>query len=208
MVLAIYCAGQGSLSWVLLVVAYSLDVFAERATRPGGLSLLGLDDSICEPQPRPLAICPRGESVYWLFSILPSRPVKACHCECSSVRVATALMKWSCDTFSMQTTEYRLIAAVLVAAMMSCAAAASAQTGADFDDLPLVAESYWNGADLSGQFTSGAATLFNSYNAAWGTWDGWSYSNRTDTTTPGYSNEYSGADGRRPRWVGELRCGL
>jgi len=62
---------------------------------------------------------------------------------------------------------------------------------ADFDDLPLDPESYWNGSDESGGFTSGSFTFNNNYNATWGSWSGWSYSNTTDATTPGYGNQYS-----------------
>jgi len=61
----------------------------------------------------------------------------------------------------------------------------------DFEDLPLAAESYWNGSDGSGAFTSGNATFSNDYNAQWGSWDGFSYSNLTDTTTEGLNGQYS-----------------
>ncbi len=67
--------------------------------------------------------------------------------------------------------------------------------GADFDDLPLATESFWNGSDLAGEFTSGGATFFNSFNTTWMSWDGWAYSNQTDTATPGYTNEYSAFTG-------------
>jgi hypothetical protein len=88
-----------------------------------------------------------------------------------------------------------LVAAVLVAAMASGSSVAEAQTGADFDDLLLAAESFWNGSDLAGEFTSGGATFFNSFNTTWMTWDGWAYSNQTDTTTPGFANQYSAFTG-------------
>jgi hypothetical protein len=61
----------------------------------------------------------------------------------------------------------------------------------DLEDLPLSTESYWNGSDGSGAFTSGNATFSNSYNAEWGSWEGFSYSNLTDTTTEGYAGQYS-----------------
>jgi hypothetical protein len=65
----------------------------------------------------------------------------------------------------------------------------------DFEDLSLAAESYWNGSDGSGGFTSGNATFNNNYDAAWGTWDGFSYSNLTDTTTEGLNGQYSAIAG-------------
>jgi hypothetical protein len=65
----------------------------------------------------------------------------------------------------------------------------------DFEDLALSAESYWNGSDGSGAFTSGGATLSNTYNAEWGSWDGFAYSNLTDTTTEGFAGQYSAVAG-------------
>lgn len=64
----------------------------------------------------------------------------------------------------------------------------------------LGAESYYNGSDGAGGFTSGGATFNNSYNPTYMSWSGWAVSNTTDTTTPGYGNQYSafagsGADG-------------
>jgi hypothetical protein len=55
-----------------------------------------------------------------------------------------------------------------------------------FDDLSLPPESYWNGADGSGGFHSGTAFLANNYNADYGSWDGFAYSNRTDVTAAGW----------------------
>jgi hypothetical protein len=65
----------------------------------------------------------------------------------------------------------------------------------DFEDLPLSAESYWNGSDGSGDFTSGGATFSNDYDAQWGSWDGFSYSNLTDITTEGFAGQYSAIAG-------------
>jgi hypothetical protein len=66
-----------------------------------------------------------------------------------------------------------------------------AQLVANFDDLLLDVESYWNGSDGSGQFVSGPLTFENSYNADYSSWSGFAYSNVTDNTTPGYINQYS-----------------
>jgi len=65
----------------------------------------------------------------------------------------------------------------------------------DFEDLDLSPESCWNGSDGSGAFTSGGATFNNHYDAEWGTWDGFSYSNLTDTTTEGFAGQYSAIAG-------------
>ncbi|MCD4719835.1 MAG: VPLPA-CTERM sorting domain-containing protein [Desulfobacula sp.] len=64
-----------------------------------------------------------------------------------------------------------------------------------FDNNTLASESYWNGSDGSGLFISGDACLMNGYNTSYGSWDGWAYSNTTDTTTPGFANQYSAITG-------------
>lgn len=71
----------------------------------------------------------------------------------------------------------------------------NAQTVSTFDDLTLTPDSYWNGSDESGKFTSGNARFANSYNVAWGSGTGFFYSNKTDITTPGYGNQYSAYTG-------------
>lgn len=49
---------------------------------------------------------------------------------------------------------------------------------------------YWNGSDGSGGFTSRGIHFANNQ-TPWGTWEGWAYSNTTDTTTNHFTNEYS-----------------
>ncbi|MCB0379989.1 MAG: DUF4465 domain-containing protein [Flavobacteriales bacterium] len=83
----------------------------------------------------------------------------------------------------------------------------TAQT-ADFENLTLPAESYWDGSDLSGthnngefhsEFTSGDFTFPNVFDTTWGApgyWlGGFAYSNMTDTTTSGVGNKYSAKAG-------------
>lgn len=66
---------------------------------------------------------------------------------------------------------------------------------ATFEDLALPAESYWNGSDESGGFASGGAYFNNNYNPTWGSWDGFSYSNITDTTSSGWTAQYNAITG-------------
>jgi hypothetical protein len=66
---------------------------------------------------------------------------------------------------------------------------------ANFDDLSLAPESYWNGSDQSGGFTSGSAYFNNNYNSAYGSWDGFSYSNITDTASSGWTAQYNAITG-------------
>jgi len=66
---------------------------------------------------------------------------------------------------------------------------------ATFDDLSLAPNSYWNGSDGSGGFTSGNMSFSNNYNSTYSSWDGFAYSNMTDTTTSGPGNQYSAITG-------------
>lgn len=54
---------------------------------------------------------------------------------------------------------------------------------------------YYNGSDSAGGFTSGGAHFVNSYNTSWGSWSGWSYSTTADSTTAGWTNQYSAYPG-------------
>jgi len=72
----------------------------------------------------------------------------------------------------------------------------------DFEELILSSDSYWNGSDGSGGFSSGNAMFPNNYfkDSLYEFWSGFSYSNIIDNTTRGYSNQYaaiagSGAEG-------------
>jgi len=66
----------------------------------------------------------------------------------------------------------------------------------DFEDLALSPESFYNGADGAGGFSSGGAFFSNNYNSDWNSWDGFAYSNVTDNQTPGYGNQYSAITGQ------------
>ncbi len=89
----------------------------------------------------------------------------------------------------------RRMATVLLL-LLSPLVATSRATVVDFEDpsLSLAPNSYWNGSDNSGGFTSRGVYFGNSYTDFGGgyvVWDGWSYSNVNDTTTPGFSNQYA-----------------
>ncbi len=72
---------------------------------------------------------------------------------------------------------------------------AKTQVTATFEDLQLPLNSFWNGSDESGKFISGHFTFYNNYNKTWGSWSGFAYSNKTDKTTPGWTNQYSAITG-------------
>jgi len=66
---------------------------------------------------------------------------------------------------------------------------------ATFDNLTLAPESYWNGSDGSGGFASGDVHFVNHYNADWGFWDGFAYSNCTDPNLAGLPAQYNAITG-------------
>jgi len=80
---------------------------------------------------------------------------------------------------------------LLVLAVYSVSGAAIAT----FDDLTLPAESYWNGTDSSGGFRSGGAIFKNNYNPQWDYWDGFAYSNITDTIRKDLDSQYNAIAG-------------
>ena len=69
---------------------------------------------------------------------------------------------------------------------------------ADFENLTLTPESYWNGSDSSGislankyisKFVAGNISFSNTWNSNYSYWsDGWIYSNTSDSVTSGLSN--------------------
>jgi hypothetical protein len=85
----------------------------------------------------------------------------------------------------------RVVSLIFVLAVCSFAFADIA----DFDNLYLEPESYWNGADDSGGFTSGSVYFDNYYDETFGNWAGFAYSNITDTTLSGWSAQYNAIAG-------------
>lgn len=70
-----------------------------------------------------------------------------------------------------------------------------AQTTVDFEELTLSADSFYNGSDEAGEFTSGGVVFGNEFNTEWSSWSGFAYSNKTDNTTAGFLNQYSAYPG-------------
>lgn len=72
---------------------------------------------------------------------------------------------------------------------------AKAQTVSTMENLTLATASYWNGSTQTPgtTFTSGNAIFPNYYDTSYGGfWSGgWAYSNMQDSTTAGYTNQYS-----------------
>jgi hypothetical protein len=83
---------------------------------------------------------------------------------------------------------------VLVATALVCSNL-SAQTVIDFENVSLNPETYDNGYAGSSNFFIAGFTFSNIYDAAWGSWNGFSISNITDNTTAGWGNQYSAFPG-------------
>ncbi len=64
-------------------------------------------------------------------------------------------------------------------------------TVADFENLELGENDYWNGSDGSGGFESGNIAFGNTYDSEYGSWGEWAYSTMADDSTAGYANQYS-----------------
>ena len=64
----------------------------------------------------------------------------------------------------------------------------------DLEDLALAPESFYNGSDFAGGFTSRGAffnNTFTDFGGGFTAWQGWSYSNVTDQTTNSFTNQYA-----------------
>ena len=87
------------------------------------------------------------------------------------------------------------IAFALLAILPLASTALADVTTIGFEDrgATLSPGSFYNGSDGAGGFTSGGAGFNNDY-TPFG-WTGWSYSNTTNRTTPGFGNQYSAVTG-------------
>lgn len=65
----------------------------------------------------------------------------------------------------------------------------------DFEEYDLSPETFLDGSDGSGGFSSGGIFLPNIYDTSYFFWSGWSISNTTDVETQGFTNQYSAIAG-------------
>jgi len=68
----------------------------------------------------------------------------------------------------------------------------------DFEDISLAPNSFYNGSDNAGGFTSGSAffnNTFTDFGGGFTGWTGWSASSVADSTTPGFGNQYAAYSG-------------
>lgn len=85
----------------------------------------------------------------------------------------------------------------IVVCLAFCSAGlAYSQSVVTFEDLTLIPNSHYTGSDGLGGFTSNGVFFENSYDANFGFWSGgFIYSNSNDTTTAGFTNDYSAITG-------------
>jgi len=69
-------------------------------------------------------------------------------------------------------------------------------TFANFENVNLGTQGFYNGSDKKGGFASGNFRFFTDYTAEWDSWSGFAVSNKTDVTTSGYTNQYSAIAGK------------
>lgn len=80
---------------------------------------------------------------------------------------------------------------LFTSAVLGLAFTASAQAAViDFEDLSLANDSYYFPTKTT-TFTSGNATFQHNYDDTFGSWYGFVYSNKLDTVTPGFENQFS-----------------
>lgn len=86
----------------------------------------------------------------------------------------------------------RLVFSSILALVIMSAPAVQASV-ATYEYLSLGSESYWNGSDGSGGFTSGGHSHNNTYSSGegWTYWDGFAYSNKTDIISTGMNGQYT-----------------
>jgi hypothetical protein len=85
-----------------------------------------------------------------------------------------------------------------ITALAAASSAWAVPTVADFEDLPLAPNSFYNGGPVTNTngWSSNGVHFGNSYNSSFGGfWNGWSYSNVNNTTTPGFTNQYAAFTG-------------
>ncbi len=88
-----------------------------------------------------------------------------------------------------------LIISTLITASVVASTARAGQVTTTFENFGLPANSFDNNAGTSGQFVVDGNHFNNTFDSTFGSWSGWAISSTTDTTTPGFTNQYSSITG-------------
>ena len=89
----------------------------------------------------------------------------------------------------------RVMRGLVAVLLLGVCGLVKAEQIANFEDLALGAGSYWNGSDGSGGFASGSAWFSNNYDTTYKSWDGFAYSNISNTSAKGLSSQYNAITG-------------
>jgi hypothetical protein len=84
-----------------------------------------------------------------------------------------------------------LVKRLLIALTIFIFSPSYAQIISGFEEVTLEQDGYNNGADTSGGFSSAGMRFVNHYNTEFSYWSGFAVSQKTDTITNGFSNQYS-----------------
>ena len=87
------------------------------------------------------------------------------------------------------------LVALVVCTLVGIEARPASALTATFDDLGLAPDTYLNGSTLAGGYTSGGIFFENDYEASFGSFSGFAASTMTDSTTPGFGNQFSSITG-------------
>jgi len=90
---------------------------------------------------------------------------------------------------------FRTTGLLTASVWLAAGGVAQASYTVDFEDLGLAPGTYWDGSDGSGGFSSGPVAFENVYSASFSYWYGFAASTTTDTTTPGFGNQFSAIPG-------------
>jgi hypothetical protein len=90
---------------------------------------------------------------------------------------------------------HRVMRGLVAVLFLGVCGLVKAQEIANFEDLALEKGTYWNGSDGSGGFASGSAWFSNNYDTMYDSWDGFAYSNISNTTAKGLTSQYNAITG-------------
>jgi hypothetical protein len=89
----------------------------------------------------------------------------------------------------------RVMRGLVAVLLLGVCSLVKAEQITNFEDLALEKGSYWNGSDSSGGFASGSAWFSNNYDTTYQSWDGFAYSNISNTTAKGWTSQYNAITG-------------
>jgi hypothetical protein len=84
---------------------------------------------------------------------------------------------------------------ILTIAFILFCAKAKSQTVSTFENINLATDTFKNGSDRLGGFTSGNAYFVNNFDTTYSSWDGFAISDKRDTITGDWTNQYSAITG-------------